>query len=146
MALNDKAEIKFSIIESYFFFFTLCKAVWLRVFWLYWAVSAVPFFSFSSVHPSNHQSICPSVHPSIHPSVCPSIHPSSVHPIYNFFLFLIENGFFVTIFPFLRVSSPLTPWIGVLLDESDCLLLVWGACSRGHIISDHRSPGALLFE
>ena len=23
-----------------------------------------------------------------------------------------------------------TPWIGVLLNESDCLLLVWGACSQ----------------
>ena len=27
----------------------------------------------------------------------------------------------------------LTPWIGVLLDESDCLLLVWGAYTK-HIL------------
>ena len=25
-----------------------------------------------------------------------------------------------------------TPWIGVLLDDSNCLLLVWGACIRSH--------------
>ena len=29
----------------------------------------------------------------------------------------------------------LTPWFWVLLGESDILLLVWGACSCGHLIS-----------
>ena len=32
-----------------------------------------------------------------------------------------------------RVSSPFTPWIGVLLDEKNYLLLIWGACSRSLI-------------
>ena len=43
-----------------------------------------------------------------------------------------QNMFFLPS-SLLLVFSPFHPWIGVLLDESDCLLLIWWACSHGHI-------------
>ena len=43
-----------------------------------------------------------------------------------------RNYIFLSSF-LLWVSSPFDPWIGVLLNESTCLLLVWRACSCGLI-------------
>ena len=39
---------------------------------------------------------------------------------------------FWTILPIVWVFLPFDPWIGILLDESNCLLLIWGACSCSH--------------
>ena len=44
------------------------------------------------------------------------------------FYFLILSSFFSYGYP--RLS---TPWIGVLLDEGNCLILEWGAYSRDHM-------------
>ena len=41
-----------------------------------------------------------------------------------------QLGDFLTIFPCCGYSRLSTPWIWVLINESDCLLLVWGVCSR----------------
>ena len=37
---------------------------------------------------------------------------------------------FVDHLPYYGYPCLLTPWIGALLDKSNCLLLIWGACSR----------------
>ena len=45
--------------------------------------------------------------------------------------FASQFNIFLIIFPCYGYSHLLIPWIGVFLDDIDCLLLIWGACSRG---------------
>ena len=53
----------------------------------------------------------------------------------NGYIFL-ESLFLFGHLPCCRDPHLLTPWIGVLLNESDCLLLIWGTCSCG-LVNKH---------
>ena len=58
-----------------------------------------------------------------------SLHLQFFKLLLGYFLFL----YFSCHLPFLAgILAFRPPWIGVLLDESDCFLMGMGACSRGH--------------
>ena len=51
--------------------------------------------------------------------------------------------FYLTIFPVAGIFAFQPPWIGVLLDECNCLSLIWGACSCGRPVHLHPEAAGL---